>query len=90
MALPGTTHVNGVDFKTILMDTQGLNDPRFNNAAAVSGNVFITAALLSSYLIYNQIGVINSHQLELLAFVGQVSEKLVLTDADQALAKASF
>ena len=40
-------------FTTVLLDTQGLDDPYYANPATTSGRIFMITALLSSYLVFN-------------------------------------
>jgi hypothetical protein len=51
----GSSTVAGEQVTTLLLDTQGLNDPIFANSARTSGLVFLAAALLSSCLLLNQV-----------------------------------
>ena len=53
----GPSNIRGETVTTILLDTQGMNDPKFAMSERTSGLVFLAASLLSSFLILNEVRV---------------------------------
>jgi len=84
----GVSTVAGEEVTTLLLDTQGMNDVRFANSARTSGLVFLAAALLSSCLLLNQLGVVGNDAVDILAYAGTAAQNLVLTSADNKAAQA--
>lgn len=69
---------NGEDMCVLVMDTQGLWDPKTKNEFNCS--IFGLSCLLSSYVIFNQKGNINTEQLSKFSVLSEFSKRVVSED----------
>ena len=76
-----TTDTDGRPYHLILIDTEGID--AFDQTTAYSTHIFALAILLSSTMVYNQIGGIDEAALDRLSLVTEVT-KLVRARADES------
>ena len=76
-----TTDTDGRPYHLVLIDTEGID--AFDQTTAYSTHIFALAILLSSTMVYNQIGGIDEAALDRLSLVTEVT-KLVRARADES------
>jgi len=72
------------EFDILLLDTEGMYDPERQNPV-LDQQLFVAAILLSSLVVYNTKGVIDSMALTQLSFVTQLSKRIQATQTSTAV-----